>query len=292
MTLPGFMLFTMSAVISLGAGLPGISAVVMMMSHFLRLLGVHLALRLLEALAHHLGVAAAAGTFFLVIDLDEFAAQRHDLVGHFGAGVVGAHDGAQAGGGADRGQAGHAGAGDEDLGRRNLARGRDLAVEEAAEGIGGLDDGAVAGDAGLGGQSIHLLGAAQCPRQRVDGKHRGLLRRQLLHQFRVLRRPDEAHQRAAFAHQPDFLLARPAHLEDDVGRSPQLGRTVDNLCACGAVSVVAEIGCVAGAGFDGDLEAQLDEFLDNIGHGGHTFFSRSSFPRNSYHQSHGISRFG
>ncbi len=31
-TLPGFMLFTMSAVISLGAGLPGMSAVVMMMS--------------------------------------------------------------------------------------------------------------------------------------------------------------------------------------------------------------------------------------------------------------------
>ena len=32
MTLPGFIDFTMSAVISLGAGLPGISAVVMMMS--------------------------------------------------------------------------------------------------------------------------------------------------------------------------------------------------------------------------------------------------------------------
>src|SRR5450756_2112617 len=31
-TLPGFMLCTISAVISLGAGLPGISAVVMMMS--------------------------------------------------------------------------------------------------------------------------------------------------------------------------------------------------------------------------------------------------------------------
>ncbi len=31
-TLPGFMLLTISAVMSLGAGLPGISAVVMMMS--------------------------------------------------------------------------------------------------------------------------------------------------------------------------------------------------------------------------------------------------------------------
>jgi hypothetical protein len=32
MTLPGFMLITISPVMSLGAGLPGISAVVMMMS--------------------------------------------------------------------------------------------------------------------------------------------------------------------------------------------------------------------------------------------------------------------
>ena len=132
-TLPGFIDCTISAVISFGAGLPGISAVVMMMSTSLRLLGVHLALGLLEALAHHLGVAAAAGAFLLVVDLHELAAQRHHLVGHFGAGVVGAHDGAQADGGADRRQAGDAGAGDEDLGRRNLAGGGDLAGEEAAE---------------------------------------------------------------------------------------------------------------------------------------------------------------
>ena len=72
--------------------------------HLLGLLGVHLALGLLEALAHHLGVAAAAGSFFLVVDLDELAAHRHHLVGDFGTGVVGAHDGAQPDGGADRSQ--------------------------------------------------------------------------------------------------------------------------------------------------------------------------------------------
>ena len=165
MTLPGFMLFTISAVMSFGAGLPGISAVVMMMSDVPGLLGVHLALGLLEALAHHLGVAAAAGAFFLVVDLDELAAQRHDLVGDLGARVVGAHDGAQVGGRADGGQAGDAGAGDEDLGRRNLAGGGDLAVEEAAEGVGGLDHGAVAADAGHGGQRVHLLGAGELARQ-------------------------------------------------------------------------------------------------------------------------------
>jgi len=52
---------------------------------------------------------------------------------------------------------GHAGTGDENLGRGDLARRRDLAVEEAAEGVGRLDDGAVAADAGHGGQRVHLL---------------------------------------------------------------------------------------------------------------------------------------
>jgi hypothetical protein len=108
------------------------------------LLGVHVALGLLEALAHHLRVTAAAGTFFLVINLDEFTAQRRDLIGHFGTRVVGANDGAEVGGSANRRQAGHASTGNEDLGRRNLASRRDLAVEKATEGVGGLDDGAVA----------------------------------------------------------------------------------------------------------------------------------------------------
>ena len=133
--------------------------------HVLGLLRVHLALRLLEALAHDLGVAAAAGAFFLVVDLDEFAAQRHDLVGHLGARVVGAHDGAQVRRRADGRQAGDAGTGDEHLGRRHLARGGDLAVEEAAEGVGGLDHGAVAADAGHRGQRVHLLRAGELARQ-------------------------------------------------------------------------------------------------------------------------------
>ncbi len=135
------------------------------------LLRVHLALGLLEAFAHHLGVAATAGTFFLVVDLDEFAAQRHDLVGHLGACVVGPHDGAQVGGRADGGQAGDTGTGDKDLGRRNLAGSGDLAVEEPAEGVGSLDHGAVTADAGHGGERVHLLGAGELARQGVDGQH-------------------------------------------------------------------------------------------------------------------------
>jgi hypothetical protein len=52
---------------------------------------------------------------------------------------------------------------------------------------------------------------------------------ELLHQFRVLRRPDEADQGAAFAQQADFLRRRHAYLENDVGRRPQVGGGVDDL---------------------------------------------------------------
>src|SRR5574344_1025165 len=58
----------------------------------LRLGGIHLALRGLKALAHHFGVTATARAILVVIDFDEGAAQRLDLVGHLGARIVGAHD--------------------------------------------------------------------------------------------------------------------------------------------------------------------------------------------------------
>ena len=190
---------------------------------FPRLLRVHRALRGLEALAHHLGVAAAARALFLVIDLDELATERDHLVGDFGAGVVGAHDGAQVGRGADGGEAGHAGAGDEDLGRRDLAGGGDLAVEEAAEGVGGFDHRPIAADAGHRGQRVHLLRTAQLARQTVDGEHGGAPGLQRLHQLGVLRRPHEADQRRAFAQHGDFFQRRRAHLEYDVGPCPDVG---------------------------------------------------------------------
>src|SRR3989338_2956249 len=108
------------------------------------MLRVHLALRGLEALTHDLGVTDAARAFFLVVHLDKLTTQRLDLVGHLGTCVIGAHDGAQVGCCADGREPRHASACDEHLGRRHLARRRDLAGEEAAKGGGGLDDGTVA----------------------------------------------------------------------------------------------------------------------------------------------------
>ncbi len=278
------MLFTMSAVMSLGAGLPGISAVVMMMSDFARLLRVHLALGLLEAFAHHLGIAAAAGALFLVVDLDELAAERRHLVGYLRPGVVGTHDRAQVRGGADRGKPRHARARDEDLRRRNLSGRGDLAVEEAAERIGGLDDGAVAADAGHRRERVHLLGPRELARQAVDREHGGLLRGQLLHQRGVLGRPDEVDQHAALADQPNFLRARRAHLEDDVRFGPKLGRRGHDLGTRGAVGVVGEVGGLSRTRLDGDAEAQLDQLLDDLRHGGHALLAREDFRGHSDQQ--------
>jgi hypothetical protein len=199
----------------------------------------------------------------------------------FGTGVVGPHDGAEAGSSADRRQAGDAGTGDENLGGLNLARGRDLAVEEAAEGVGGLDDGAVAGDTGLGGQSVHLLGAGEGPRQRVDGQHGDLARRELLHQFGVLRRPDEADQGLALVHQADFFSGRSAYLEDDVRLCPEFGSRCRDRGAGGAVGVVAAVRGVARAAFHGHREPQLDELFHHIGYGRDALLACRRLLRNS-----------
>ena len=93
------------------------------------------------------------------------------MVGHFSAGVIGTHDGAQAGCGADGGKACHAGTGNEHLGGRHLAGGRDLAIEETAKRVGGFNHGAVAAHTCHGGQRIHLLGTTQCTGQRVNRQH-------------------------------------------------------------------------------------------------------------------------
>jgi hypothetical protein len=78
---------------------------------------------------------------------------------------------------------------------------------------------------------------------------------QLLHQLRILRRPDEADQGAAFADQTDFFRTWSAHLEDDIGRGPQVGGALHDLRTGGAVGIVAEVGVVTGAGFDADGKA-------------------------------------
>jgi hypothetical protein len=156
------------------------------------------------------------------------------------------------------------------------------AVEEAAEGVGRLDDGAVAADAGHRRERVHLLCARELARQRIDGQHGDLACRQLLHQLGVLRRPDEADQRAAFAQQGHFVGAGRAHLEDDVRAVKQVGGRGHDLGAGGAVGVVGEVRRVARATLHGDREAQLEQLLHHLGHGRNALLASRCLKRNAY----------
>ena len=125
---------TAPAVISCGAGLPGISAVVMMMSDCLRVLGEQRLLGGEEGLAHLLGVAARALARLFELELEELGAQALDLLAHRRAACrTRARLRAQAPRGGDRGQPGDARADDQHLRRLHAPGRRDLPGEEAAE---------------------------------------------------------------------------------------------------------------------------------------------------------------
>ena len=134
-------------------------------------------LLLAELGARGRGIAAGGGPVLRLLELEEDELRAHglDLLGHLGAHVEGIGDGAERGRGADGGQPGDAGADHQHLGRRHLAGGRDLAGEEAAEVVAGLDHGAVAGDVGHRGERVHLLGARDA-RHHVHGDDGGALR--------------------------------------------------------------------------------------------------------------------
>ena len=229
------------------------------------LLGVHLALRGLEAFAHDLGVTAAARAFFFVIHLDEFTAERHDLVGHFGTGVVGTHNGTQAGGCANRGQTGHTGTGNEHLGWGHFARGRDLTIEETTKSVGRFHDCAVTADTGHGGQRVHLLGAAQCAGQGINGERRDFFGSQHLHQVGVLGGPQKADQGLAFVHQRDFVRCGGTHLEDDIAAAPQCRRARGNGRAGFDIGRIRQVGEFARALFHHHGKAEFDQLAYCIG---------------------------
>ena len=255
---------------------------------FLGLLGVHLALSLLEAFTHHLGVTTTTGTFFFVIHLDKFATERLDLIGHLGTRIVSAHDSAKARSRTQSGQTSHAGTGDKDLSWRNLASSGHLTVEETAKRIGRFDHGAIAADAGHRRQSIHFLRTGELAWQGINGQNRYFSVGQLLHQFRVLCRPDKADQGSAFAQQADFLSRRNTHLENDIGRGPQLSRIFNNFRTNGKVSLVTEMRLSTRVGFNGDLEPQLDQLFNDVGNGRNAFLPREDLPRYSNSQWHAV----
>ena len=91
-------------------------------------------------------VAALSRSVLLEFQHQEFGAHGFDLFGDLGANVESADNRAKRSRGADGGKAGDAGADHQNFGRWYLAGGGDLAGEEPAELVAGLDHGAIAGD--------------------------------------------------------------------------------------------------------------------------------------------------
>ena len=240
------------------------------------LLGIHLALCRLKALAHDFGITAAARAFFFVVDFDELATQRHHLVGHFGASVIGANDGTQTGRCANGGQARHTSARNEDLGGGHFAGSRNLTIEEAAKSTCRFDHSAVATDSRHGGQCVHFLGAAKGARQSIYGQGGDFFSSQLLHQIGVLSGPQETDKGLAFVHEGNFFRCRRTNLEDDVAAAPKCCRAGRNACTSFCVGLVREVGQITCALLDHHREAKLSQLGDHIGHGGNSLFAREN----------------
>jgi len=169
------------------------------------LLRIHVALRFLKTFAHYLGVAAPAAALLFIIDFDKFAAERFHLVGDFRARVVGTHNSTHARRRSDCRQTGHPCTRNKHLCGRHFAGGGNLSTEKPAECIRGFDHRAITRDAGHRGQRVHLLRARQSTRQTIDGEHRDFFRRKFLHQIRLLRWPNKAHQSLPLVHQFHFI---------------------------------------------------------------------------------------
>ena len=248
--------------------------------HLGRLLGEQLHLRLDELLAHHLGVAALAGTVLLELQLEEFRAHAPDLVFDRGPGVEGAHDGTQLDRRPDGRQPGNAGADDQHLGRRHAAGGGDLAGEKASELAGGLDHRAVPGDVGHRTERVHRLR----PGDARDGVHRDGVDPalgQALEQVAVLCRLDEADQRRPLSGELDFITLRRANLEQDVGLGPDLRGGQHNRTSL-LVECIGKLGRLARTGLNRHLEAKLDELGHVLRCGGDTTLTGRNFFWYSY----------
>ena len=240
------------------------------------LLRIHLTLRRLEAFAHHFGITAAARALFFVIDLDKLTAQRHYLIGDFGACVVSANDGAQAGCRANGSQTRYASTCNENLGRRHFARSCNLAVKKATKSTRCFDHSAVATHTRHRGQCVHFLSSAERARQSVNGQRGDFFGRQLLHQIGVLSRPQETNEGLAFVHEGNFLGCRCTDLEDDVATTPKRCCAGRNACTSFCVGLVREVGQISCALLDHHRKAKLSQLGDHIGHGGNSLFAREN----------------
>ena len=206
--------------------------------------------------------------------VDEAAAQRLHLLARHGADVVGLHDGAEAPGGGDRLQPGHADAEHEDLGRpERPGRRRQHRVVPAGH-AGRHQHGLVAGDRGLAGQRVHGLRPRDA-RQQLEREAGDLVVAERLDRVVRLVRLQQAEDDGALAHLVDLRRRRRVDLQDDVG-GEDVGGVVDQRGR--RELLVADVTQLTGAALDQHLGAQRRVLL---GHGrdqGHARLTRRRLP--------------
>ena len=160
-------------------------------------------------------------------------------------------DRAEAAGGGDRLQPGHAGAEHEHLGGADGAGRGGEHREEARQLLRGDQGGAVAGDGGLRGERVHRLGARDA-RDGLHGEARDAGLGQGAHRVGGRQRGEEADQHRAARQAADLLGRGRRDLGHDLARVAVAER--------GAGLLVVGIRVVrpgAGAGLDRDLDAAL-----------------------------------
>ena len=240
------------------------------------LLGVDLRSEFRLVLGHLLGVAVL-GLLSLLLDGDEFRTHGFDLLASLDAQVGGLDDRAHGVGGTDRGQAGDTSADDVDLCRRHLTCRGDLAGEQSTEGVGGLDDCAVAGDVRHGGQHVHGLCAGNA-RHSVHREPSDATVGELVDELLVAAWGHAADQGGSGAHEVTLFLGRGVECRDDV-RFPDL--LAYDARAGLAVEGVRVGGVFAGTCLYFNVIAELDELADRVWCGCHQRLVLTRLNRNT-----------
>jgi hypothetical protein len=116
---------------------------------------------------------------------------------------------------------------------------------------------------------------ARNARHCIHRDHRGATRLEPLHQIGILRRPDEAQQRGAFAQQLRLVHAQFVRL------GPEHARVRHDLGAGRAVGIVGELRAFARARFDRHRVTQFDKLPDCLRRGGDALLAGVDFLGNA-----------
>ena len=211
---------------------------------------------------HLLGVTARGLRVLelFVLDGEEFGAERFNLLLGRGPHVGRGDDSAEPPRGGDRLQAGNADTHHEHFGCRNRACRGHHHRESAAEGLGCLDHGAIAGEIGLAGQHIHHLRAGDARHQFHRKCQNAGLGQRLQRGLVAVGIHDRNDQGAALVAGKLGCL-RAFHLDDDVGIFEGIGA---DGCADGGEFRIQQPRFDARAGLDREIDAQRLEFFYRV----------------------------